>query len=1152
MTKHFVNLHAHSGYSVGDGLGAPSKHIDYAISQGLKAHAFTDHGNMSNVANAELHMRKIREKNPDFKVIRGVEAYFVPSLTEWQQMKDRFAAEAEQDKTDDDDVGTVVENEEETKSGGGKTKNENLRALRQRGHLVILAKNAVGLKNLYQLTSKSFTKDNFYYYPRIDFDLLRRHREGLIVSSACIGGAGATLTGFWPWQKDGIGNEADVMKKQRELYAKFQAIFGENFFLELQWNAIPEQHVHNKMLIDIGKDLGIPLISTADCHYPDPKLWKEREVYKKLAQLGKTKDLTIDDLPTKLSDMPYELFPKNAEQMIEAYERYSKQCGVYYNDSLIHDSIFRTGQISDSIENYKLDTTIRLPTCFTPKGKTATEHLKELCESGLSAKGLSGKMRYQERLYYELGVIDARGMSEYFLTMKAVVDTAKKTGLVGCGRGSAAGSLISYLTNITQIDPIRFDLQFERFITVDDPTSFPDIDTDFEEPAELKELLAEEWKKKYDLDVIPISNYNTLKLRNLLKDICKLQNVPFQEVNDITNKIFAEATKPAKIKHDVESGMYEPNFEDAVEFSPSFRDFLKKYPTVANYLGTLAGEIRSTSRHAAGTLIAENLNEQLPLIAAKGLQQTPFTEGQRVRELEPMGFLKFDFLGLATLRMVNRAIELILEKDLGYKPSFKECEEYYNKYLHPDVLDLNDQKVYEEVYHAGKWIGVFQFAQRPVQQFAKKVRPTSIVQLSDVTAIYRPGPLAAGVDKKYLETADQEYKKYPALVEVFDATKGHLIYQETISKFANVVGDFSLAEGNKLRKLLTKKGIGDTKEKLEKYKKGILENGQKKGIPAWLLNQIWVDIERSSQYLFNFSHSLSYSINSFQCAWLLTYHPLEWCCAFLDKEPIDRKEAAIAAVKSNGYEIGELSLNKSDGYNWRVVDDKLIPPLSSVKGLGDSAISELLKYRPFASIDELIHHPTLDYRKFSKKGLDSLSRAGALNFMIDKRFTGTKHFWASLQMFDRKAAEKKKKPKFFQDFIDEAAQDFSGDFSKTEVINNTVELTGLFPVELVATPNLLRMLNSKGVPPISEFDPDLLVAWLIPREVIQKATGKGKPYYIVKATDINSAFVEIKCWGVDLERDQVYTDRVYAVKLQYDDTWGFSTNGGLSKWKLLS
>ena len=850
MTKNFANLHAHSGYSVGDGLGMPSKHIDFAISNGLNAHAFTDHGNMSNIANAELHMRKIRERNPDFKVIRGVEAYFVPSLTEWQQMKDRFAIETEQN-SDDDDVGTPVENEEETKSGGGKQKNENQRALRQRGHLVILAKNAVGLKNLYQLTSKSFSKDNFYYYPRIDFEMLKRHREGLIISSACLGQAGTVFTGFWPWQKEGIGNEADVMKKQRELYAKFQAIFGENFFLELQWNAVPEQHVLNKNLIDIGKDLGIPLISTADCHYPDPKLWKEREVYKKLAQLGKTKDLTIEDLPTKLSDMPYELFPKNAEQMIESYERYSKQCGVYYNDSLIHDSIFRTGQIADSIENYKLDTTIRLPTCFTPKGKTATEHLKTLCEKGLVDKGLSTKTEYQERLSYELGVIDARGMSEYFLTMKAVVDTAKKTGFTGIARGSVGGALISYLTEITQIDPIRFDLQFERFITVDDPTSFPDIDTDFEEPAELKEVLTEEWKTEYGLDVVPISNYNTLKLRNLLKDICRLQNVPYQEVNDITNKIFSEATKPAKIKHDVESGMYEPNFEDAVEFSPSFRDFLKRYPTVADYLGTLSGEIKNLSTHAAGVLIAEDANEQLPLIAAKGKVQTPFTEGQRVRELEPMGFLKFDLLGLATLRMIHRAIELVLEKDLGYRPAFKECQEFYDRHLHPDVIDFKDQKVYNEVYHEGKWIGIFQFAQRPVQQFAKRVRPTSLEELSDVTAIYRPGPLAAGVDKKYLETAEQEYRKYPELKSVFEASKGHLIYQETISKFANEVGDFSLAEGNKLRKLLTKKGIGDTKTKLEKYKKGILENGAKKGIPSYILNGIWTDLERSSQYLFN-------------------------------------------------------------------------------------------------------------------------------------------------------------------------------------------------------------------------------------------------------------------------------------------------------------
>ncbi len=1148
--KHYVNLHAHSGFSIGDGLGDPSKHIDFAIKNGLKAHAFTDHGVMSGMANAELHMKKIHEQNPDFKVIRGIEAYFVPSLRDWREMKNKFQEQEEQ--VDDDDVGTIVENEDETKKGVSKVKNQNQRELRKRGHLVLLAKNQTGLKNLYSLTSKSFSKDNFYYYPRIDFDLLKKHSEGLIVGSACLGSALQSFTGFWDWVRGDSSLEADVLKKQTELCRNFHEIFKENFFLELQWNAVPEQHLLNKNLIDISKNLGIPLISTADCHYPDPKLWKQREVYKKLAQLGKTKELTLDDLPATLDKMPYELFPKNAEQMIEAYERYSKQCGFYYDDKLIHDSIFRTGEIADSIENFKINTKVQLPTCFVPKGKTASQHLRDLCEKTLKEKNLDSKQEYKNRLDYELDVIEQRGRSEYFLTMEKVVEKAKESGLVGPARGSSSGCLISYLTKITQVDPIKFDLQFERFITVDDPEANPDIDTDFEEPSQLREQLAHDWKEKYNLDVIQISNYNTLKLRNLLKDIAKLLDVPFQEVNDVTNKVFAEATKPAKIKHDVESGMYEPTYEDALEFSPSFNQFLRKYPAVKEYLGTLSGERRNLAAHASGHLIIEDLSEKLPLVAAKGTYQTPFTEGQRVRELEPMGFLKFDFLGLSTLRMIHRAIELILENQTGRKPNFAEVKEFYETKLHPDVLNLNDQKVYESVYHDGKWIGIFQFAQRPVQQFCKRVKPKSISELSDVTAIYRPGPLAAGVDKKYLEKDDFEHMKFKVMQEIFGASKGHLIYQETIAKFASVLGDYSLGDGNKLRKLLTKKGIGDTEEKLQKYKDKILTKGQEKGVPKRILESLWHDIERSSQYLFNKSHSVSYSIVSYQCAWLLTYFPLEWCCAFLDKEPIDRKEAAIATVKSNNFDIGDLDLNKSDGYNWTAVDGKLIPPLASIKGLGESAISELIRWRSFKTIDDLIQHPYIEYRKFNKKGFDALARSGALNFMIDSRFSGTKHFWASLQMFDRKATEKKKAPKSFKDFIDEASVEFSGNFSKFEIINNTVELTGVYPVELVATKNLLRMLENKAVPPISEYDPDLQAMWLIPREIIHKKTGKGKDYYIVKCTDINSTFQEVKVWGVDTTKDLIYTDRIYVVKPSYDETWGFSTNGGLSKWRLMS
>lgn len=851
MKNKFVNLHAHSVYSIGDGLGMPSQHIDFAIKNGLEAHAFTDHGNMSNIANAELHMRKIRETNPDFKIIRGNEMYFHPSISDWHSQREKF--KEQEIKEEDSETTTIVEDEDETKESSKtkKPKNESQKILRQRGHLVVLAKNKIGLQNLYALTSKSYHKDNFYFYPRVDFEMLKKHSEGLIVSSACLGSALNTFSGFWPWLRDGIGNEADVLKKQEEMCSKFYQIFKENFFLELQWNAIPEQHLLNKNLIDISKKLGIPLISTADCHYPDPKVWKEREVYKKLAQLNKTKEPTLEDIPNKLSDMKYELFPKNFEQMIEAYERYSKQCDFYYDDNLIHESIQRAGWLADQVENYKLDNKIEIPNCFTPSGKTSTQHLKDICIQGLKVKNKESNKDYLERLEYEIDVIDKRGMSDYFLTMKQIVDFAAKTSLPSIARGSAGGSLISYLAGITQLDPIRFDLQFERFITVDDPTSFPDIDTDFEDPGKLREDLTREWKEEYNLDVIPISNYTSFKVKSLLKDLSRLLSIPFQEVNEVTNKIFSEASKPAKIKHDIETGMYEPTYQDCIEFSPSFNQFLKKYPVLSQYFEEIAGNLKNCSRHAAGVIVLENAFEKLPLIATKGEYQTPFTEGQRVRELEPLGFLKLDLLGLATLKMIHRCIELILEEKLGRMPSNDECKDWYNENLHPDVLDLDNKKVYENVFEDGKWIGIFQFSQRPVQSFAKRVKPKNINELCDVTSIFRPGPLAANVDQKYLSEETSETLKNSKLKSVFAKSKGHLIYQETIAKYANEIGDFSLADGNKLRKLLTKKGIGDTKEKLDKFKKQILEKGQQKGIPKYLLDSIWSDLERSSQYLFN-------------------------------------------------------------------------------------------------------------------------------------------------------------------------------------------------------------------------------------------------------------------------------------------------------------
>lgn len=956
----------------------------------------------------------------------------------------------------------------------------------------------------------------------------------------CLGGIG-TFTGFWEFIRDKTVTEQQVIENLTAMAEKMNSIFKDGFYLELQWNAIPEQHILNQMLIKVHEKTGIPLISTADCHFPDPKLWREREIYKKLAQLSKAKELTTEDIPKTLDEMPYQLFPKNGDQMFEHYKMYSKKCGVEYDDQMILESIERTYDIAHNvIEDVQPNTKIELPNCFTPAGMTSDDYLKQLCEKGLHEKGLDIKPEYVERLKYELDVISKRKMSDYFILMYEVRKVANTISVKSCGRGSISGSLIAYLIELSQLDPIKFGLYFERFIDVDG-VDYPDIDTDFEDPGQLHEALQKEWGPKYGLDVVQVSNYNTFQLKNLVKDLSKLEGIPFQEVNDVTNKVYAEATKPAKLKHDIESGAYNPTLEDALEFSPSFRNFMNRYEQVGKYIEGFSGENRNISKHACARVIGKNLESRLPLVAVKGNLQTPFTEGQRLRELEPMGFLKYDFLGLATLRTISSCIKMILSKKLGREPKFSEVIDFYDTNLHADKIDLNDQKVYKEVFHAGKWIGIFQFAQRPVQEYCKKVQPRNIFELSDISATFRPGPLAAGVDKLYLENNLDNVD--PKLKAIFGDTRGQLIYQEQITKAANVLSGMTLAQGNKLRKLIIKKGVD--KSQIDSYKVKFFEGGKNNGIELHLLESVWRNFERAGAYSFVKAHSMAYCITSYQCAWLLTYFPEEWACSFLQKEPEDRKEQAIAIVKSHGFEIGDLDINESDPFQWTLKEGKIIPPLQSIKGLGESAINVIMENRPFLTLDSVVNNPNIEYRKLNKKGLDVLCRSGCLNKFLDSRFTGSKHLWATIQIFDRKS-----KKKTFDDFIKETEE--FGEFTKKETLENKVELTGVYPIELIVEKNLLLKLADKGVPPVSEFDPDLQVAWLVPREIVAKKTGKGKDYYIVKCTDINSGLQEIKCWGVNAEKDILYTDRVYAVRLSLDDVWGFSTNGGLSNWRLLT
>lgn len=1131
----FVGLHAHSVFSVFDGLGYPQDHIDFAIENGMDALALTDHGNMNGLAYQVLHAKRVQKEGKDFKPIFGIEGYFIDSVAKWKEEKEEIDKNKKGRKKKEENSAVVIEDEEATKR-------QEKNILNRRAHLVLLAQNQTGLNNLFTIVSKSFDPNNFYRYPRIDYEMLREHNEGIIVSSACMGGP--LSKDYWNNREEG---DDAVQRAMVETIENFTSIFGDRFYGELQWNSIPEQHEINKHIIRAAEKTNIKLISTADSHYPRPELFKDRELYKQLGWLGKSKpDYAESNLPESREELKYELYPKNGNQMWEAYKTYSEQCGVDYDDDFIRETIERTYQIAHSrIESFYPDATVRLPDFVVPNGKSADEALRDLCFEGLNEKGLVTKDGYSDRLKQELEVIEDRGFSKYFLTMKAVADEATKTQLVGAGRGSAAGSLVAYVLGITGIDPIHYGLLFSRFLRRD-AVDYPDIDYDVADPMVLKEILIDKWGKD---TVVPISNYNTLQLRSLIKDISKFYGLDFSEVNRVTSVMLKEATPIAKKAHGITAGVYAPTFEEVKEYSATLKQFLNKYPHIATHVDNLYGQVRSISRHAGGVVIADGLNNHMPLINSGGVQQTPWSEGQNVRHLEPLGFIKFDILGLASLRMVEGAISHILKRHHGVEnPTFDDIKKWYDKNLEPNVLNLDDQKVYKNVFHKGKWAGVFQFTEKGAQGFCKKAKPESIIDISAITSIYRPGPLSAKVHNHYVAAKrNPKGVKYihPLVKEVTKETHGFLIFQEQIALLAHKLGkDLSLDEGNMLRKLLTKKGTGKGHEKKEAIHKKFIEGCVEKRISKEDAQKLWQTFEYFSGYGFNKSHAVSYSILSYQCAHLLTYYPVEWLAAFLDKEPEGRKERAINIVQSLGYRVERPNINES-GQVWEIgVDNKsLIQPLTSIKGLGDKAVEQILQHRPFKTVEELLFNEEIVYSKLNKKALDVMVRCGAMNCLMDERFTGMKHFWSAV------AVDRPKKEKNLIDNIELYKPE--GDFNDTEKIEYLTGLTGIFPFNLVLKGDVYDSIKSNKIPALGEFDKNIGVAWFIPREVIEKKTKHGKIYYIVKTIDDTNNQFAIKCWGVNPVFDKVVVNRPYLAKLDYNETWGFSTRSISRNWRMI-
>ena len=1132
----FVGLHAHSvAGSIFDALGYPQAHMDFCYDNGGEALALTDHGNMNGLAYQVLHAKKMQEEGKDFKPIYGCEAYFIPSLEEWREEYERAMEDKKRARSikKADQSGATVEDE------GSSKKVQDI--LRRRRHLVLLAQNQTGLNNLFKLVSESYQPENFYRYPRIDYALLKKYNEGIIAASACLGGVYAG--NYWENREE--GDEA-VLNAMSETTEKMVDIFGDRWYAEIQWNNVEDQHKLNQYIIQTAQKHNVKLLSTADSHYPNPDAWKDRELYTRLGWLGKggLPDYMESELPEGVEEVGYELYPKNGDQMWESYKKYASEGGFEYDDDLVRESIEESHRIAfDRIEKFFPDNTVRLPSFVVPAGYTATQALVQYALEGLKERQLHKNPEYVQRLKHELDVIDDRGFSKYFLTMKSIADVASTMMLTGPGRGSAAGSLVAYALGITQVDPIKYGLLFSRFLR-SDATDYPDIDYDVSDSMALKEKLVEMWGADC---VAPISNWNTLQLRSLIKDISKLYDIPFTEANRVTGVMMREATPEAKKKHGIKAGIYAPTWEEVMEFSPSLQSYLAKYPAVRAHVEGLVGQVRSCSRHAGGVVIAENLDQSMPLINSGGVRQAPWAEGQNVRHLEPMGFIKFDLLGLSTLKMMEGAIYHILRRHHGVEePTFAQVRDYYMQYLHPDALDLNDQEVYQNIFHPGKWAGVFQFTEHGAQNFCTKAKPNSIIDISAITSIFRPGPLSAGVDADYVEA--KEHPQYVSYLsedarEITEETFGFLIFQEQIALLGHKLGGLTLDEGNLLRKVLTKKGTGKNSVKGKLHKK-FITGCVDKGIARDAAQDLWDKFEFFSGYGFNKSHAVSYSIISFQCAWLFNYYPAEWMAAFLDKEPESRKEKAINIAKKYGFKIAPLDINKS-GKVWEISDDgkTLIQPLTSIKGLGEKAIEQVLDHRPFTNAEDLLFREEIVYSKLNKKALDALCRGGALDDIVDDRFTGRKHFWSAC------IVDRPKNPKRFSENLELYRPE--GDFTEEEIIQFKTDLTGVFPINLVITPATVQRLQEKFVPPISEFDQELQVCWFIPRKITPRKTKNGKNYWIVEVIDSNNELTRIRCWGVKPEKDRIHLNRPYMARLKYDENWGFSTYAVGKTFRLL-
>ena len=855
---------------------------------------------------------------------------------------------------------------------GSRFDRENVHGEDRYYHLVLLAENNEGYQNLMKIVSKGYV-DGFYYKPRVDMEVLKTYHKGIIALSACLAGEVPRFLAR------GLYEEA------KEAVLKYQEIFGRgNYFLELQDHGIPMQRQVNQGIIRLSRELDIPLAATNDCHYINAEDWEAHDILLCI-QTGKK---VADENRMRYEGGQY--YVKSEEEMRELF-------------SYIPEAIDNTAKIAERC-NVEIEFGVtKLPRYEVPEGCDSWGYLNHLCSEGLKERYPEDDGTAKERLEYELGVIKSMGYVDYFLIVWDFINFARSHGIaVGPGRGSAAGSIVSYCLKITNIDPIRYQLLFERFLNPE-RVSMPDIDVDFcyERRQEVIDYVVEKYGKD---QVAQIVTFGTLAARGVIRDVGRVMDLPYSLCDQVSKMVPAELniTLDLALKKNPElKGLY-----DTDEQVHKLIDMSRR----------LEGLPRHTSMHAAGVVISRtNIDEYVPLSrGSDGTITTQFT----MTTLEELGLLKMDFLGLRTLTVLQDAVAMI-QKDHGVK-------------LDLDHIDFNDKKVMESI-GTGKDDGVLQLESGGMKSFMKELKPESLEDIIAGISLYRPGPM--DFIPKYLKGKnDPAAITYtcPQLEHILKPTYGCIVYQEQVMQIVRDLAGYTLGRSDLVRRAMSKKKADVMARERKNFVYGNEEEGVKgcaaNGIDEKTANQIFDDMTDFAKYAFGKSHAAAYAVVAYQTAYLKYYYPREFMAALMTSimDNVTKVSEYILACRNMG--IGILPPDINEGVSgFSVSGNSIRYGLSAIKSVGRAVVDVIISEReaggPFSTLEDFVSR--MSNREVNKRTLESFIKSGSLDSLPGTR---KQKLYVSSELLENKAREKKTVMEGQMSFFDIAPEEDKGNF----------------------------------------------------------------------------------------------------------------------------